>query len=46
MSNSQLPAHKTIINPKCWRCERILAAKITTPYSLRCSRCKATNAQQ
>ena len=29
--------------PQCWRCGRILAAFVTRPWSLRCSKCKAEN---
>lgn len=30
--------------PRCHRCQRQFAAYLTEPYSLRCPRCKATNA--
>lgn len=31
--------------PRCWRCRRVLAIKITRPWEINCSRCKATNAR-
>lgn len=30
-------------NPRCWRCNRLLAIFLTRPWHLRCSRCKADN---
>jgi len=30
--------------PHCWRCKRIFARKLTRPWQVKCSRCKAVNA--
>lgn len=27
--------------PRCWRCNRIVALFVTRPWAIRCSRCKA-----
>lgn len=32
---------KRIDAPVCWQCQRVLADFLTTPFSLRCQRCKA-----
>ena len=32
--------------PRCWRCGRVLAEKLTRPWELKCSRCKAANASR
>ena len=32
--------------PRCWRCGRVLAEKLTRPWELKCTRCKATNASR
>ena len=29
--------------PRCWRCGRVLARRLTRPWDLRCRRCKADN---
>ena len=31
--------------PRCWRCNRLLAIKVTRPWLILCSRCKAKNAK-
>ena len=36
-------AHVTMGEPRCWRCNRKLAELVTSPWMIRCSRCKATN---
>lgn len=28
---------------RCWRCNKLLANKVTPPYDIKCERCKATN---
>lgn len=33
----------TDYDPKCWRCDRVLAEYMTRPWSRRCHRCKAQN---
>jgi phage FluMu protein Com len=30
-------------NPRCWRCEKYLAVKLTRPWKTICPRCKAMN---
>ena len=32
--------------PRCWRCGRVLAEKLTRPWELKCSRCRAANASR
>jgi hypothetical protein len=32
--------------PRCWRCEKLLAEKLTRPWVILCNRCKAKNAQE
>ena len=32
--------------PRCWRCNRLLAVFVTRPWSIRCSRCKAANGSE
>lgn len=29
--------------PRCWRCNRLLAEKVSEPWAIKCSRCKAAN---
>jgi phage FluMu protein Com len=29
--------------PRCWRCNRLLAVRVSRPWEIRCSRCKADN---
>ena len=33
----------TIAEPRCWRCNRKLAELVSSPWVIRCSRCKAAN---
>jgi hypothetical protein len=35
-------AHKEE-NPRCWRCNKLLAELLTIPYRIVCTRCKARN---
>jgi hypothetical protein len=30
-------------NPRCWRCNRMLAVLVTRPWVIACGRCKAQN---
>lgn len=30
-------------NPRCWRCNKLLAESLTRPWSITCPRCKAKN---
>jgi hypothetical protein len=30
-------------NPRCWRCQRLLAIRLTRPWTVICPRCKAKN---
>ncbi len=32
--------------PKCWRCRRVLAGKMSRPWEKRCERCGAENASE
>ena len=32
------------LEPRCWRCARMLARAVTRPWAISCPRCKATNA--
>jgi hypothetical protein len=34
---------KTDEKPRCWRCEKLLAEKLTRPWVIVCARCKAKN---
>jgi hypothetical protein len=33
-------------NPRCWRCARLLAIRLTRPWQVMCPRCKAQNSQE
>lgn len=33
----------TVEKPRCWKCNRLLAEKVTAPWVIRCTRCRATN---
>jgi phage FluMu protein Com len=29
--------------PRCWRCDRMLAESVTRPWRIKCKRCNAVN---
>lgn len=31
------------VEPRCWRCNKMLALKVTRPWTIICHRCKARN---
>jgi len=31
--------------PRCWRCGKLLAEKVTRPWNIKCTRCKASNSK-
>lgn len=35
----------TVKLPRCWRCKRLLAEMVSSPWRIRCSRCKAVNGE-
>lgn len=35
----------TVKSPRCWRCKRLLAEMVTSPWRIRCNRCKAVNGE-
>lgn len=39
----QVEPHPSDSAVRCWRCARLLAALVTRPWSIKCSRCKAEN---
>ncbi len=34
---------ETVTELRCWRCNRKLAELVTSPWQIRCVRCKAVN---
>ncbi len=38
-------AHENLVDvrPRCWRCDRKLGERLTRPWQVRCTRCKAPN---
>ena len=32
--------------PRCWKCNRLLAETVTRPWQIRCRRCKAVNRRE
>lgn len=41
-----LPKHQTVEELRCWRCEKLLAEQVTTPYRFTCPRCSAKVEQE
>ena len=39
----EFPKPRTVEKLRCWRCNQMLAWKITAPYKIQCKRCKAMN---
>ena len=37
---------QTDYKPRCWRCNRVLAARLSRPWEMRCKRCKAVNVRE
>jgi phage FluMu protein Com len=35
----------TDVAPRCWKCRKLLAEKVTRPWVIRCGRCKAENTE-
>lgn len=36
----------TDIEPRCWRCDRMLAYLMSRPWRVKCSKCNAINASE
>jgi phage FluMu protein Com len=32
--------------PRCWRCNKLLAELVTSPWRITCPRCKAANQEE
>ena len=37
---------QTDYKPRCWRCNRVLAIRLSRPWEMRCRRCKAVNVRE
>ena len=37
---------QTDFKPRCWRCNRVLAIRLSRPWEMRCRRCKAANVRE
>ena len=37
---------KADTQPRCWRCNKLLAEMVTRPWTIKCMRCKVENNSQ